>query len=193
MRTTLFLIAALMLAPVLAAAQPYEGPVSEVRAFGGVFLPAGHNHDEMTTAALAGAQVVLQLRETIHLLGTMSWSPSSGKLLSADNKLDIYQYDVGAEFMAPKAIGNGWHLGPFVGLGAGARTLHLADVPGVRSQTRTNFAGYGALGAELKAGRFGVRVEARDYVSQFKGLVTTENATTRNDVEVLGGLALHIW
>jgi hypothetical protein len=56
---------------------------------------------------------------------------------------------------------------------------------------RTYFAGYGALGTELQLARTALRVEARDYVSPFKGLMGGEEAAWRNDVMLAGGFAFH--
>jgi hypothetical protein len=51
-------------------------------------------------------------------------------------------------------------------------------------------AGYGAVGGELRAGRVGLRLEARDYVSGFRPLAGGGSARTRNDVVALLSLSL---
>ena len=41
--------------------------------------------------------------------------------------------------------------------------------------------------------RIAVRIEARDYMTRFKGLLGNEAAATRNDVMLGAGLAFHVW
>ena len=55
---------------------------------------------------------------------------------------------------------------------------------------KTNIAGYAALGGDLYIGRFGIRAEARDYVSRFEPLTGGGDATTRNDVSIMTALAI---
>jgi hypothetical protein len=184
------LIAALMLVPLVASAQAPAGTVTEIRPFVGAFLPSGQNRGLLKEAVLGGAQVALQLNENVHLLGSVAWSPTREKPRNVNNRLDLYQYDVGAELMAPRPLPNGGQFSPFVGIGAGGRTYHLRDAD---VSAQTHFTGYGALGGEFKSDRFGLRIEARDYVSRFTGLTGNESASARNDFAVLAGLAIHLW
>jgi hypothetical protein len=88
------------------------------------------------------------------------------------------------------AMGSSWMIRPFAGAGVGGRTFDYSDVD---AGGHTALAGYGALGTELQTGRFAVRLEARDYVYRFEGLDGTEDATTRNDLTLVLGAALHMW
>ena len=54
---------------------------------------------------------------------------------------------------------------------------------------KTNVAGYGTLGGEIGFGLIGLRIEGRDYVSQFKPF-DGGDSKTRNDVTVAAGLTL---
>jgi hypothetical protein len=99
----------------------------------------------------------------------------------------VWQYDLGAELRAPSWLTSGaWDFTPFAGLGAGGRTYNYRDLD---VNSKSNFAGFGAIGGELGFGRIGVRLEGRDYVSQFKPF-DGGDSKTRNDVTVAAGLTL---
>ena len=79
-----------------------------------------------------------------------------------------------------------WEFTPFAGLGLGGRMYDYRD--GDAGST-TNFDGYAALGGDFGLGPIGIRIEARDYVSQFKPLVGGGDTKTRNDIGLVLGLA----
>src|SRR5215218_5360685 len=91
---------------------------------------------------------------------------------------------MGAELRAPS-----WQtwgtldFTPFLGLGGGGRTYNYRDLD---ADAKSNVAGYGVVGGELGFGRFGLRLEARDYVSRFKPFDGSDSET-RNDVTITSG------
>jgi hypothetical protein len=161
----------------------------EVRPMFGAYLPTGKQEKDLKSAMLAGVQVATEVRPSLDLVGSFQWSPSKNKYLTAKNRVNLYQYDAGAELMGPKATPFGGSLKPFVGLGLGARTYHPQTTD---LKSTTYFAGYGALGTEFQLSRVGLRLEGRDYLSQFKGVSGTEKGSTRNDVVLAAALAFHI-
>jgi hypothetical protein len=153
---------------------------------------------------LVGGQLAYALGPRFAVTGTFGWAPSKdrttarttgggGRLVTGrEETVDLFQYDLGVEGRLPRDLAGGrWTAVPFAGLGAGGRTFRYRDVDGADAQT--NVAGYGALGVELApaAGRVGLRLEARDYVSAFKGLRGERtDRTARNDVALSAGLTL---
>lgn len=80
---------------------------------------------------------------------------------------------------------------PHLGVGAGGRTYSYRDVSSSSSQT--GVLGYGELGVDVapNVGLFGLRFEARDNLTRFKGLRGEfVDAKTRNDLELTVGLTL---
>ena len=54
--------------------------------------------------------------------------------------------------------------------------------------SKTNVDGYAAVGGDIGFGPIGLRVEGRDYVSQFKPLTGSGDTKTRNDIGVAFGV-----
>jgi hypothetical protein len=163
----------------------YHSSGFELRPYAGAFIPTGKQRDLLRDAVLVGGQASYRLNPNVAVTGTVGWSPSKDRITPGDQKLDVWQYDLGAELRAPSWVTSGaLDFTPFVGLGAGARTYNYRDLD---VDSKTNFAGYGMLGGELGFGRFGFRLEARDYVSQFKPF-DGGDSKTRNDVTVATGL-----
>jgi hypothetical protein len=159
----------------------------ELRPYAGAFIPTGKQRDLLRDAVLVGGQASYRLNPQFAITGTLGWAPSKDRITPGDQKLDVWQYDLGAELRAPSWVTSGAiDFTPFVGLGAGARTYDYRDLD---VSAKTNFAGYGVLGGELGFGRIGWRLEARDYVSQFKPF-DGGDSKTRNDVTVATGLTV---
>jgi len=158
----------------------------EVRPYAGAYIPTGDQRDLLEDAVLVGAQASYRILPQFAITGTFGWSPSTDRITPGDQKLDLYQYDIGAELRAPSWFTSGrWDFTPFAALGVGGRTYDYRDLDDV--DAKTNFAGFGGLGGELGFGRAGLRIEARDYVSQFKPF-DGGDTKTRNDVTVAAGL-----
>jgi hypothetical protein len=160
----------------------------EIRPYAGAYIPTGDQRDLLKDAVLVGAQASYRVLPQLAVTGTFGWSPSKDRITAGDQTLDLYQYDLGAEARAPSWIASGsWDFTPFVGLGVGGRTYNYRDLD---ADSKTNVAGYGALGGEFGFGRTGVRIEARDYVSQFRPITSGGDTKTRNDVTLAAGLTL---
>jgi hypothetical protein len=165
----------------------YHSNGFELRPYVGAYIPTGDQRDLLEDAVLVGGQASYRLNPNFAITGTLGWSPSKDRITPGDETLDLWQYDLGAELRAPSWYQSGtFDFTPYVGLGAGARTYNYRDLD---VDSKTNFAGFGALGGELGFGRFGVRLEARDYVSQFKPF-DGGDSKTRNDVTIATGLTL---
>jgi hypothetical protein len=76
---------------------------------------------------------------------------------------------------------------PFAGIGLGARTYNPRHG---NADSQTKFAGYGALGGEFGVRRVGLRLEARDYLSQAGPTTRGDGSGTRNDVTLAAGLTV---
>lgn len=156
----------------------------------GVFVPTGDQRDLLDDAVLVGIQGSYNLTPTFALIGTVGWSPSKDRTLS-DEKVDLFQYDLGIEGrlrnLTPTASIS---TRPFATLGAGARTYHFRDLD---ADSQTNFLGFGAVGVDLAqaTGPIGLRVEARDNVTAFKGLRgELPERKARNDLQFTAGLTI---
>ena len=168
---------------------PSPGIGFEIRPYAGAYIPTGDQRDLLKDAVLVGAQASYRVLPQLAVTGTFGWAPSKDRITDGDQTLDLYQYDLGAEVRAPSwfaGSSGSWDFTPFAGLGVGGRTYDYRDLD---VDSKTNVAGYGALGGELGFGRTGVRFEARDYVSQFKPLAGGD-AKTRNDVTLAAGLTV---
>ena len=193
-RARLVAVAAFSLTSALGAANANAQDVAshgsngfELRPYAGAFIPTGQQRDFLKDAVIVGGQASYRIVPQLALTGTLGWSPSKDRITPGDQKLDVWQYDLGAELRAPSWLSSGaWDFTPFVGLGGGGRTYNYRDLD---VGSKTNVAGFGTLGGELGYGRIGLRVEGRDYVSQFKPF-TGGDSKTRNDVTVAAGLSL---
>lgn len=179
-------LSALVVSAHTATAQGLPGRF-ELRPFVGAYIPTGDQRDFLKDAVLAGAQLSWNAVPALALTGTFAWSPSKDRITAGNQTLDIYQYDVGAELRAASWYKGGvWDFTPFVGLGVGGRTYNYRDLD---VASKTNFDGYAALGGEVGVGPIGLRVEGRDYVSQFKPLTGSGDTKTRNDIGLAFGLS----
>jgi hypothetical protein len=152
----------------------------------GAFVPLGAQGDLLDAGPVFGSQLSFAINPTVSIVGAFAMSSSEEASATAD-EVDIYQYDIGAEVGKTLEAGARWRFRPYVGAGIGGRTYNYKDISG---PAQHNLAGYGAAGALLMFGRAGIRLEARDYVSGFKGLSGEyESSKTRNDLMITTGLA----
>ena len=185
MRALLIAFALLLSLPVEARAQAKP----EIRPFAGVLVPTGDQRDLLKDSFLAGGQLAVELENRFHVLGTFGFAgPEFDQSVTSGGHMHIYQADLGGELFKDMPLDNGWSIRPFLGLGGGVRTYDPTDAHGSKSYP----AGYGALGSEFQMSSVAMRLEVRDYLTQFKGLTGNDAASTRNEVTISLGLAYHL-
>jgi hypothetical protein len=153
-------------------------------------VATGDERDLLKNAVVAGGQASYNLNSNFAVLGSFAWSPSEEKTISPRPKVDLYQYDLGIEGkLDDLTSGSSVATRPFAAVGGGARTYNLRDVPG--SSAQTNPLAFGAIGLDVAPSgrRVGLRLEARDNVTWFKGLSgELQDRKSRNDVQFAAGL-----
>jgi hypothetical protein len=187
---TLAVVAAVSAFSARANAQSSSQSAFQVRPLVGALIPTGDQRDVIKNAVLVGAQGSYSLNSNFALVGSFGWSPSEDKTSAARPKLDLYQYDLGLQGkLDDLTSGSAVSTRPYLILGGGARTYDLRNVAGASAQT--NALGYGAIGLDLDqtSGRVGLRLEARDNVTGFKGLRgELQDRKARNDLQFVAGL-----
>ncbi len=192
LRHSLALVALTALAAfaLRAGAQTPVQHAINVRPVVGALVATGDEHDVLENAVLVGGQASYTLNSNFAVLGSFAWSPSEDKTTSPRPKLDLYQYDLAVEGrLDDLTSGSPVVTRPFAAVGGGARTYDLRNVPG--SSAQTNPLAFGAIGLDVgpSSGRVGVRVEARDNMTWFKGFRgELQDRHTRNDVQFAAGL-----
>ena len=184
---TALIISGLFASSSAAQTQTGISPSFEVRPFVGAYIPTGDQRDLLKDAVLVGAQASWRVVPAFAVTGSFGWSPSKDRITAGDQTLDVFQYDVGGELRAASLYTAGvWDFTPFVGLGVGGRTYSYRDL---NVDSKTNFDGYASLGGDVGFGPLALRVEGRDYVSQFKPLTGNGDSKTRNDIGLALGLS----
>jgi hypothetical protein len=183
-------VAAVTAFALRAGAQTPVPRAFNVRPVVGALVATGDEHDVLKNAVLVGGQLSYTLNSNLAVLGSFAWSPSEDKTTTPRPKLDLYQYDVAIEGrLDDLTSGSPVATRPFAAVGGGARTYNVRNVPG--SSAQTNPLAFGAIGLDVgpASGRVGVRVEARDNLTWFKGLRgELADRNTRNDVQFAAGL-----
>jgi Outer membrane protein beta-barrel domain len=186
----LVVVTALTAFALRAQAQSPAQHAINVRPVVGALVATGDERDVLKNAVLVGGQASYTINSNFALLGSFGWSPSEDKTTSPRPKVDLYQYDLGLEGrLDDLTSGSAVATRPFAALGGGARTYNLRNVPG--SSAQTNPLAFGAIGVDVgpSSGRVGVRLEARDNLTWFKGLRgELQDRNTRNDVQFAAGL-----
>ena len=177
---------------VVPRAEAQRAPVAtpfEVRPIVGALVPTGAQRDLLKDAVLVGAQASYAVTRHVALLGSFAWAPTEDQTFR-DEKVDLFQYEVGVEGRLPNLTAAAPLVTrPYASLGVGGRTYDYRDLAG--SGATTNVLGFGAVGLDLaqRNGPIGVRVEARDNVTAFKGLRgELAERKARNDVQLTAGL-----
>ena len=167
-------------------------PAIDVRPVVGAIVGTGDQGDALKSAVLVGGQASYAFHPNFSLIGSFGWSPSQDKLLPQRPDLDVYQYDLGIEGRLNNLTdGSAIITRPYAVLGGGGRTYSLRNVP--NSDAQTNPLGYGAVGLDLgqASGKVGLRLEARDNITGFKGFRgELADRKTRNDLQFSAGLTL---
>ena len=175
-------------APRAADAQtfPVQPAKWEFRIPVGGLVPTGGQRASLKDAHLTAAQLSYVIRPPVALTATVAWARSRDLASVGDPRINVFAYDLGAEARAPEWFaGRAVTFRPFVGAGAGGRSYNH---PKLDLDATHDIAGYGTVGGEFGAGRVGLRLEVRDYVTGFKPLVGRGRATTRNDLVLMAGL-----
>lgn len=172
-----------------------KAQTSNARAFAlrptvGALIGTGDMHDALKSAVVIGGQASFAVQSNFALIGSFAYSPSQDKLSIAQPKLDIYQYDLGIEGrLDDLSAGMSVATRPFAVIGGGGRTYNYRNLAGTSAQT--NPLGYGAIGLDLAQanGPIGIRLEARDNLTGFKGFRgELPDRKARNDVQLSAGL-----
>jgi hypothetical protein len=188
----LTLVAALLAFAVRAQAQRSIAPAITLRPLVGALVGTGAQRQMLQSAVLVGAQASYVVHPNAALVGTLGWSSSRDKPALQQPRLDLYQYDVGIEGRFNDLTdGAPVVTRPFAAFGAGGRTYLPRAVP--NAEARSNPLLYAAAGVDLEhaEGRFGLRLEARDNVSWFKGFrAELPKIEARNDLQFSAGLTI---
>jgi hypothetical protein len=184
MRTSIVLLTMTFIGAAAVSAQS----APEIRPFVGVSIPTGNQRDLFNDAPVFGLQGAVELKPSLHLVGTFGWVPGQTAYVATRDNVNILEYDVGVELGMVRELSSGWQFRPYLGVGGGARTYayqasQLTD--------KTCAQGYGALGAEFQIRRASLRLEGRDNVFCFKSPVAGDDSKTRNDVRLATGFAYH--
>jgi len=179
---------ALVFASGIAAAQQPVSRRFELSPFTTAFVPTGAHANTLESGFGAGILGAYAFNRHFSAVGRFAYSSAEDRSTTT-NDVNVFSYDIGAEAGLEKHLTTALRIRPFLGLGMGGRAYDYDDR---ESETQYNVAGYGAGGAELLMGRFGWRVEVRNYVSGFKGLSgELDSRQTRNDLSISSGMALH--
>ncbi len=187
--TRSFLLGCALLAALPLAGQA-PGPARRIQVGGlvGALLPTGAQRHEYRPAMVLGVQGHYLLAPHFRLALTGAWANSHHKFPAVNDRVDIWQYDAGLEFVGCGQCIEDWYLRPFLGLGAGARTY---SYHATAYDSHTCLAGYGVAGAELQGPGLSVRLEGRDDLSCTRSPLTGDTHT-RNDVRIAIGVALRL-
>lgn len=179
---------ALAFASGAASAQQPSPRRFEISPFTTAYVPTGTHANTLESGFGAGILGAYALNRYFSAVGRFAYSSTEDRS-TATNDVNVFSYDLGAEAGVEKHLTTALRIRPFLGLGMGGRAYDYDDR---ESDAQFNVAGYGAGGAELLMGRFGWRVEVRNYVSGFKGLSgELDSRQTRNDLSISSGMALH--
>ncbi len=187
MKSVAVLLGLLVAAATALPAQARSTP--EIRGFTGALIATGAQHDLFTDAPILGLEAAMELRPAVHAVASFGWAPSEVEYAFTNPHVSILQYTLGIEVGLTRLVYGEHLLKPFVALGAGGRTYAYAD-PNVSNNTCT--AGYGAVGAELQAGKTAVRLEARGNIYCYQPPFAGQESETRNDIGLVLGVVRHI-
>lgn len=159
----------------------------EFRPFAGANIPTGPQRDLFGDAGMIGAQLALEIKPTLHVLGTFGWVAAQTTYAVSDNNVNLFTYDLGLEASFVEPLGGKWEVKPFVGIGGGARTYSYRGA--LTDQTGASV--YAALGTEFQIAPWAFRLEARSNVFWYQSPLAGVASETRYDVGLALGLAYH--
>ena len=179
---------AILVPASMATAQAWPS-APELRPFVGVYVPTGSHRALLEQAMAIGGQVALEFGRGVHAVAGMAWIPTEQRGVATGGRLEMAQFDLGAEWLSPGARRLQRRVNPLVGGGVGLRAYRSRDVD---TPSQANPAGYGTLGIEVRLGRMAARLEGRDYVSAFRGLGGRDGTSLRNDMTLGVGVGYHV-
>jgi hypothetical protein len=157
----------------------------------GTMVPTGTQRDAIKRGALTVAQLSYLVHPALAVIASAGWTRTRDIASAGDPKLDMFNYDVGAELRANRWLADGpLSFSPFAGAGAGGRSYDYrsGDVDATH-----NLAAYASAGGEVGVGsHVTMRVEARDYVTDFKPLTGSGPSDRRNDLSLIAGLRIKV-
>ena len=153
----------------------------------GTLVPTGAQRQVLKRGAMNAAQVFYMARPNLAITATLGWTRSRDIATAGAPKVDVFNYDLGAELRAPRWIAGSASFRPFAGAGIGARSYNYRSLD---VDATHNPAAYLGLGGELGYRRVRLRIEVRDYVTGFRPLAGAGSSAARNDVVVMAGLRL---
>jgi hypothetical protein len=184
------LVFTLLAAAAPAAAQRADTLITEFRPIVGAVVPVSTQRHHFKDSFLIGVQGAVELRPTLHVGASFGAMLAATSRYPADNsKLYMFQYDVGIERGIERALNEGWHFKPYLGVGGGARRYKFADRA---LKDGTCAVGYAAAGTEFQVGRSGIRAEGRINTFCFKSPIPGGSASTRHDLTFTLGYAQHL-
>lgn len=163
--------------------------VPEIRPSVGVYVPTGLHNRLLERAIALGAQVALELAPGAHAVFGFAWVPTERRQTNGDRRVEMAQFDLGAEWLSHEREGRVRRVSPLVGAGVGLRAYRSRDA---NTPSQANVAGYGALGMEVATGPVAIRLEGRDYLTAFRGLDGSAGTSLRNDITVGLGLGVRL-
>ena len=183
------LLGALLLSAAATPARAQEAaPRWQFRIASGSLLPTGAQRDAVKRAPMIAAQLSRGITPAIAVVSTIGWARSRDLATLDAARLDIFSADLGLEATAStRQISKTFSFTPIIGLGSGMRYYHHRHLA---ADATTTLGGYVAAGGEVGIGRVGVRLEVRDYLTNFTPLIAGGRSTVRNDVMLLGALRL---
>lgn len=154
----------------------------------GVLFPTGAQRDIIKQANITAAQLSYVVRPDLAITTTLGWARARDITSVANPRLDIFTYDIGAEFRPVHWLaGRTVNFSPFAGIGAGGRTYNYHSL---NVDATHNIAGYVSAGGEFGIRRVRLRLEVRDYVTGFQPLNGVGSSGARNDVVAMIGLRI---
>jgi hypothetical protein len=154
----------------------------------GTLFPTGAQRDVIKRANLTAARLAYVVRPALAITATVGWARARDVASVTDPRLDIFTYDLGAEFRPAQWLsGHAVNFSPFAGIGAGARTYNYHSLAAGATH---NIAGYVSAGGEFSLRRVRLQLEVRDYVTGFKPLNGEGSSGARNDVVAMIGLRI---
>jgi hypothetical protein len=191
---TIALAAVISTANVLNAQSPEARPAADTTGRwsllipSGTMVPTGELRHTVKRGSISAAQVSFAVRPNLAVISTLGWTRSRDIASVGDPKLDVFTYDVGLEARAPHWVeGHSMTFAPFIGAGAGGRSYNYRKLD---VDATHNAAGYVSMGGDVRIRRVGLRLEARDYVTEFRPLDGSGAKQSANDVVVMVGLRL---